>query len=305
MKYRRLGKTELKVSVVGVGTWQFGGEWGKSYTQDEVDRILGTAKEMGINLIDTAECYGDHLSESFIGKSIQRERQDWIIATKFGHQFHGHMNRTNHWSPEEVQKQLEDSLRALRTDYIDIYQFHSGSDASFDQDDLWTMLDKQVQAGKIRHLGISIGDNDNLHQTESATKVKADVIQVVYNRLDRKPEEQVFPSCQRQDLGVLARVPLASGLLSGKYRPGVVFQQNDVRNRLQKVELTKKLQMVEEIRRKEVPEGVEMAQWALAWCLKHPAVTCVIPGCKDVEQVMSNAKAADWVSDDHPQAWKA
>lgn len=305
MKYRRLGKTELKVSVVGVGTWQFGGEWGKSYTQDEVDRILGTAKEMGINLIDTAECYGDHLSESFIGKSIQRERQDWIIATKFGHQFHGHMNRTNHWSPEEVQKQLEDSLRALRTDYIDIYQFHSGSDASFDQDDLWTMLDKQVQAGKIRHLGISIGDNDNLHQTESATKVKADVIQVVYNRLDRKPEERVFPSCQRQDLGVLARVPLASGLLSGKYRPGVVFQQNDVRNRLQKVELTKKLQMVEEIRRKEVPEGVEMAQWALAWCLKHPAVTCVIPGCKDVEQVMSNAKAADWVSDDHPQAWKA
>jgi aryl-alcohol dehydrogenase-like predicted oxidoreductase len=305
MKYRRLGKTELKVSVVGVGTWQFGGEWGKSYTQDEVDRILGTAKEMGINLIDTAECYGDHLSESFIGKSIQRERQDWIIATKFGHQFHGHMNRTNHWSPEEVQKQLEDSLRALRTDYIDIYQFHSGSDASFDQDDLWTMLDKQVQAGKIRQLGISIGDNDNLHQTESATKVKADVIQVVYNRLDRKPEERVFPSCQRQDLGVLARVPLASGLLSGKYRPGVVFQQNDVRNRLQKVELTKKLQMVEEIRRKEVPEGVEMAQWALAWCLKHPAVTCVIPGCKDVEQVMSNAKAADWVSDDHPQAWKA
>lgn len=306
MKYRRLGKTGLKVSVVGVGTWQFGGEWGRTYTQQEVDQILGKAKELGINLIDTAECYGDHLSESFIGRSIERDRQDWVLATKFGHKFYVNFERSQLWSPQEVLQQLEDSLRALRTDYVDIYQFHSGDDQVFDQDDLWTLLDKQVQAGKIRHLGISIGSNDNLHQTAASTKVNSKVIQVVYNRLDRTPEERVFPSCQEQDLGVLARVPLASGYLSGKYKPGATFATNDVRHRHDQQQTLEKLRQVEEIQRTEVPAGVDMAQWALAWCLQHPAVTCVIPGCKDVEQVISNAKAADleMVSDSHPQAWR-
>ncbi|GAA3332593.1 hypothetical protein GCM10020331_093350 [Ectobacillus funiculus] len=146
-----------------------------------------------MNLIDTAECYGDHLSEALIGKYLQQDRrEDWIVATKFGHHFHGHLNRTDHWSAEEVLKQLDDSLQALRTDYIDLYQFHSGSDEVFDNDDLWTILDKQVQAGKIRHLGISLGSNDNVYQTDAATKIHAEVIQVVYNRLNRKPEEKVF-----------------------------------------------------------------------------------------------------------------
>ncbi|MGO0062656.1 aldo/keto reductase [Brevibacillus fluminis] len=306
MKYRRLGKTGLKVSVVGVGTWQFGGEWGRTYTQSEVDRVLATAKEVGINLIDTAECYGDHLSEAFIGEAIAGDRQEWVLATKFGHHFHGHQDRTGHWTPDEVQKQLEDSLRALRTDYVDLYQFHSGADEFFDRDDLWTMLDKQVQAGKIRHLGISIGSNDNLHQTAAASRVNAQAIQVVYNRLDRKPEERVFPSCVEQDLGVLARVPLASGYLSGKYKPGASFAANDVRNRHDRDERDAKLLSVDEIRRTEVPEGVSMSEWALAWCLTHPAVTSVIPGCKDEEQVRMNARAAELalVSEDHPQAWK-
>lgn len=306
MKYRRLGKTGLKVSVIGVGTWQFGGEWGKTYTQEEVDRILGTAKETGINLIDTAECYGDHLSEAFIGKAIQNDRQDWVLATKFGHKFHGHLDRTTHWSSQEVLQQLEDSLKALKTDYIDLYQFHSGADEFFDNDDLWTMLESQVQAGKIRHLGISIGSNDNLHQTQDASRVNAKAIQVVYNRLDQKPEERVFPSCIDQGLGVLARVPLASGYLSGKYKPGATFESNDVRNRLTQEQRDEKLQLVEKIMQTEVPQGVNMAEWALAWCLQHPAVTCVIPGCKDVEQVLSNARAAnlDMVQGNHPQAWK-
>jgi aryl-alcohol dehydrogenase-like predicted oxidoreductase len=304
MKYRRLGKTNLKVSVVGLGTWQFGGEWGQRFTQREVDAILDRAKELGINLIDTAECYGDHLSEALIGGYIKRNRRDdWIIATKFGHHFNGHLQREQLWSAADVQKQLEASLKALQTDYIDIYQFHSGGDAEFDNDELWTMLDKQVQAGKIRHLGTSIGSNDNLHQTDASTKVNSQVIQVVYNRLDRKPEERVFPSCQRQDLGVLARVPLASGYLSGKYKPGAEFPADDVRHRHDKEQTLRKLQEVEEIRRNEVPEGIDMAQWALAWCLKHPAVTAVIPGCKSPAQVEANASAAQLLSDNHPQAW--
>jgi aryl-alcohol dehydrogenase-like predicted oxidoreductase len=304
VKYRRLGKTELKVSVIGIGTWQFGGEWGKTYTQPEVDAILGQARELGINLIDTAECYGDHLSESFIGRAIEKDRDKWVVATKFGHKFHDRFSRTDEVHPDQVLRQLEDSLRALRTDYIDLYQFHSLNDAAFDTDGLWTMLDKQVQAGKIRHLGISIGKNDNVYQTDAATRVGAKVIQVVYNRLDRTPEEQVFPSCIRQDLGVLARVPLASGYLSGKYRPGATFAADDVRHRHDPAERDRKLQLVEQIRREEVPAGVEMAQWALAWCLQHPAVTCVIPGCKSPEQVVANAKAVELVGDEHPQTWK-
>ena len=305
MKYRRLGKTDLKVSVVGIGTWQFGGDWGKDFTQPEVDDILNHAKEVGINLIDTAECYGPHhMSEKFIGDYLSRQsRQDWVIASKFGH--HWEDQWENAWSVDEVRRQLDESLKALQTDYLDLYQFHSGSDDVFDNDDLWTLLDKQVQAGKIRNLGISIGSNDNLYQTVKATELNAKAIQVVYNRLDQKPEEQVFPSCLDQGLGVLARVPLASGYLSGKYKPGVVFDDR-VRQGHQRDEIDAKLRLVHEIAQTEVPEGVDMASWALAWCLKHPAVSCVIPGCKSVEQVEANARAAslDLVQDDHPSAWK-
>ncbi|MFS0917264.1 aldo/keto reductase [Brevibacillus sp. 179-C 1.1 NHS] len=303
MKYRRLGKTDLNVSVIGVGTWQFGGEWGMDFSQGAVDQILDKAKELGINLIDTAECYGDHLSEQLIGGYLQKNRrEDWIVATKFGHHFHDKFSRTNHYGASEVQQQLEKSLKALQTDYIDLYQFHSGPDEAFDNDDLWTYLDKQVQAGTIRHLGLSIAKNDNMHQTAAATSVNAKAIQVVYNRLDQKPEEGVFASCQQQDLGVLARVPLASGYLSGKYKPGSVFEGNDVRHRHDQEHVNKLLVQVEEIKKNEVPEGMDMAQWALAWCLKHPAVTTVIPGSKSPAQVEANAKAADYVSNEHPQA---
>lgn len=294
MKYRKLGKTDLDVSVVGVGTWQFGGEWGVAFTQKEVDSIFDKAKEVGINFIDTAECYGDHLSENFIGDYISRnKREDWIIATKFGHHFKKNFERSRLWSADDVLKQLDASLKSLKTDYIDLYQAHSPGDDEFDNDELWTMLDKQVQAGKIRHLGISLKTNDNMFQTSKASDVNVGAIQVVYNRLDRVPEKEVFPSCQEQNLGVLARVPLASGYLSGKYKPGATFTQNDVRSRHDQEETTKILKQVEEIQKTEVPEGIPMAAWALAWCLKHPAVTTVIPGSKNPEQVELNAQAAE------------
>ncbi|WP_139991374.1 aldo/keto reductase [Paenibacillus paridis] len=302
MKYRRLGSTGLNVSVIGIGTWQFGGEWGREYSQAEADAILDKGQELGINLIDTAECYGDHLSESLIGDYIsRRNREDWILATKFGHHFHERFTRTDVFGAEGVIAQLDASLQALKTDYIDLYQFHSGPDQSFDNDELWTALDKQIAAGKIRFLGTSIGSNDNLHQTEASTKVNSRVIQVVYNRLDRAPEERVFPSCEQQDLGVLARVPLASGYLSGKYKPGAVFGETDVRHRHEAESTRLKLLEVERIQREELPEGVQMASWALAWCLKHPAVTAVIPGCKDADQVEANAKASELVTEPHPQ----
>ena len=296
MKYRRLGKTNLNVSVVGVGTWQFGGEWGKNFTQEEVNQILGRAQQLGINLIDTAECYGDHTSERLIGGAIKNQRDKWIIATKFGHRFTGFMQRSDERSVADVEKQLEDSLKALQSDYIDIYQFHSVRDSEFFNEELWKVLWDARRAGKIRHIGNSISSNlDPRPQADASTKAQVEVLQILYNRLDRRPEETAFPSAQKQDLGVFARVPLASGFLTGKYKPGAKFPSGDARHEQKPEEIERKLREVERIAREEVPPNVPMAQWALAWCLKHPAVTAVIPGCKDVKQVETNAKAADLV----------
>jgi aryl-alcohol dehydrogenase-like predicted oxidoreductase len=304
MRYRRLGKTDIRVSVIGIGTWQFGGEWGKIFEQTEVDAMLAKAAELGVNLIDTAGCYGDHLSEKLIGKAIKGERDKWIIATKFGHRFKPNFERDCLFEPAQVQEQLEESLRSLKTDYIDLYQFHSGNDEMFDVLGLWEMLQKQVKAGKVRHLGISISRKQgSIYQVDNASEVGAEAIQVVYNRIERKPEEQIFDSCIRQNLGVLARVPLASGFLSGKYNRDAKFASGDVRSSWQDDEMSELAEEVAGVK-SEVPQGTPMAQWALAWCLRHPAVTCVIPGCKTVGQVESNAMAADLpdISVDHPQA---
>ena len=179
---------------------------------------------------------------------------------------------------------------------MDLYQFHSGSDEHFETPGLWEALDRMKQSGKVRHLGISIGANTNIHQTRKAPDVGAETIQVVYNRLDRAPEQEVLPACTELNLGVLARVPLASGYLSGKYTPEDAdkFSDDDVRSKWHGVEKSREsLEQAQKIKETEVPEGVPMVQWALAWCLSNPAVTCVIPGCKTVDQVASNAAAAD------------
>ena len=304
MKYRRLGKTGLDVSVIGLGTWQLGGEWGKTFSSLEVEKILDTAREMGVSLIDTAECYGDHQSEEILGKAVRGKWDGWVLASKFGHLYQGSFEREQCWSADEVQQQLEKSLRSLQAETIDLYQFHSGSNQVFDNDRLWTMLEKQKKAGKIRHLGISITSGNSEyqeHQTDSAGRVGAEAIQVYYNRLDRRSEEKVFPSCLRQDLGVLARVPLASGFLSGKFSGATRFASNDVRSQKTPEELSRIIAQVEEVRR-EIPEGQSMTQFALAWCLQHPAVSCVIPGCRNPEQLRQNAQAADLdqVSSEHP-----
>jgi myo-inositol catabolism protein IolS len=306
MKYRRLGRTNLRVSVVGLGTWQFGGEWGKNFTQDEVDRMFDAARQRGINLIDTAECYGHHTSEAFIGNAIARDRDKWIVCTKFGHVFHGHLDRTDERSAKDAVKQLEESLTALKTDHVDLLQYHSIRDEEFDNDELRQVVIRLKQQGKVRHIGNSIGGGAGPHQTAQSEKAQVEVLQVIYNRMDKRPETRDFPYSTQHHLGVLARVPLASGFLSGKYKPGASFGASDVRAGQKQEDLDTKLREVQRIAREEVPAGVNMAEWALAWCLQHPAVSAVIPGCKDVEQVIINARAADLeiVREDHPQAWK-
>jgi aryl-alcohol dehydrogenase-like predicted oxidoreductase len=305
MKYRTLGKTNLRVSVVGMGTWQFGGEWGKNFAQDEVDRMFDKARAVGMNLIDTAECYGDHTSEAFIGNAVHRDRDKWVIATKFGHRFHGYMNRTDERSPRDAVMQLEASLKALRTDHVDLLQYHSIADHEFANEELQQALIRLKEQGKVRHIGNSIRGNAGPEQPLRSEKAQVEVLQVIYNRLDRRPEQRDFPYALEHRLGMLARVPLASGYLSGKYKPGQRFH-GEFRETQKPEEIDAKLREVQRIAREEVPPGVPMAQWALAWCLQHPAVCAVIPGCKSVEQVESNARAADlpMVRDDHRQAWK-
>lgn len=293
MQYRTLGSTGLNVSVVGIGTWQFGGEWGKQFAQDEVDAMFARGHELGLNLIDTAECYGDHLSEQLIGKAIEGKRDQWILATKFGHKFHAPFDRTEPRRPTDVIDQLVESLKALRTDHVDLLQYHSWGDDTFFNDAVLEALLRAKEQGLFRYLGNSVGSNGNVKQVAASRDRGIEAIQIIYNRLDRKPEEEVFAVCQDQTLGVLARVPLASGFLSGKYKPGQSFPKGDVRERQKRETIDAKLAEAEHIQREEVPPGVPMSQWALAWCLKHAAVTSVIPGCKSVEQVEHNAAAAD------------
>lgn len=293
MQYRTLGSTGLRVSSVGIGTWQFSGEWGRKFNPKEAKAILDTARDCGINLVDTAGCYGDHLSESLVGQAIRENREDWIVATKFGHHFKGPFDRDMIFDPKDVVKQLEASLKALQTDYIDLYQFHSGDDEKFDTEGLWETLREQKKLGKIRHLGISISSNENIYQTGKAETVGAEAIQVIYNRLAREPEKEVFPACKKQNLGVLARVPLASGYLSGKYSAETRFPENDVRSRHPSSRRDSQIAAAQRIKREEVPEGIPMARWALAWCLRNPRVSCVIPGCKSPQQVRGNAAAGE------------
>lgn len=297
MKFRKLGKTGLETSVIGMGTDQFYGEWGQKFSQSEVDKIITKARSLGINFIDTAECYGDHLSESFIGNAIQR-REDWIIATKFGHKYHGFQKqRTTHFTVKGIEEQLENSLKALKTDYIDFYQFHSPTNDEFFNEDVWAFLKEKINQGKIRHVGVALiasaVNDDDLFQLTNAEKANVDMFQIVYNRINKKAEEKILPYCQKNNFGVLARIPLARGHLSGKYDPNVTFSSTDRRSFEDKEQTIKQLEFVQKLKKTEVPPNTNMAQWALAWCLKNPIISAVIPGMKNLEQVELNAKASE------------
>jgi aryl-alcohol dehydrogenase-like predicted oxidoreductase len=180
-------------------------------------------------------------------------------------------------------------------DVIDLYQFHSGSDVVFQNHELWDFLAAQKRAGKIRHLGVSILQKGSELQARESAKFGVEALQVYYNRLDRRPEEIYFPHAEKNHLGILARVPLASGLLSGKYQPGATFTGNDVRARFDPEKLKHDLAEVARLQKEEIPPGVPMAQWAMAWCLRNPVVTTLIPGCKSPAQVKTNAAAADLI----------
>ncbi len=297
MTYRKLGKTGTQVSAVGLGTFQFGGSWGVEFSEADVQAIFAEAEVQGINFIDTAECYGvGHYSEQLVGSVIQGNRDKWILATKFGHKRIEKKTNVGAWSADEVRQQLEESLRALRTDYVDLYQFHSGSNDDYDNDELWTMLDKQVRDGKIRFLGASLSRKDPAwvtYQTRKAPEKGISVLQVRYNMLEQDVDQDFFAFCTSNDIGIIARVPMASGMLSGKYQELTSFDPEDTRAKKYDAQTIKKFQKeVQHIIDHQLPAGMDMPTYALAWVLANPAVTTVIPGCKSPEHVRKNAEAA-------------
>lgn len=287
MQYRKLGRTGIDVSVIGIGTWQLGGEWGKDFTQAEADAIFDAAREEGITLVDTAACYGPRLAEKLVGGALKRDRERWVLATKFGLEYTGWMQRSEDFSAAGMERALQASLRMLQTDYLDVFQVHGVTPAVAADGALWDALQRVKEKGLIRSIGVSIR-----FDPVSLSAPCIDTAQIIYNRLNRTAESTVFPICAERGLGVFARVPLASGLLSGKYKPGHQWVSTDVRTTRPQEELARDILEAQRIASEEVPAGVPMAAWALAWCLKNPVVTAVIPGCKTPEQLRANAAAA-------------
>ena len=306
MHYRTLGKTGLRISEVGFGCWAIGGPstlGGRVIGWGEVDdatsiRALETAFDLGINFFDTADVYGRGHSEKLVGQAFEKKRDQVIIASKVGNVVTPDNKWIKVYSPDWIATALEASLKRLRTDYIDVYQLHSPP-ADFEYgDDVVAALERHKEAGKIRFYGISLPTDESaevpaLHVL--AQKKPCDVFQVVHNILVRRPEQELFPACIEANVGIIARVPLASGFLTGKFRADTTFGSDDHRSHEFSPERIR--QTVEKVDRlREFVSGTKtLAQLALQYCLSQPAVSVVIPGAKTPQQVKDNAAASDGV----------
>jgi aryl-alcohol dehydrogenase-like predicted oxidoreductase len=286
LKLNLLGNTNINLSILGLGTDYFS-QLGNTRSKKEVNDILMMAEDYGINHLDTAECYGNHYSEQLIGKStINREK--WIIASKFGHNFKKG-NKIYAYDLKSVQTQLDDSLKALNTSYIDIYYFHSGDDKHFDNDKLWTYLNKQVEEGKIRFLGLSFKHSlvhqNNFFQIEKAINYNIKIIQTVYNYLSQESANRLIPLCRSKGLDVIGRMPLAKGLLTGKYRSNKDFMENDSRLIFREFNEEAFNKIQHEL--SHIPNE-KLAQWAISWSTSSGVVDATVIGCKNISQLKSN-----------------
>ena len=286
------------VSVVGVGTWQFGGEWGVSFDQPAVDAIFDAARECGINLVDTAECYGDHLSESFVGAALAARPSGLVhrdeVRAPVSQAVRAHRSRGRRAT---CSSSASGRCAALRTDYIDVYQYHSWGDDGFFADDVLAVLHTLKDEGKIRTIGNSVGSNVNVKQVEASTARKVESIQIIYNRLAREPETTTFPIAQ-------PATPRRVGARAVGERISHAANTSPATRSLRTTRAAGRRRTIgrrscarpSEIAKTEVPAGVDMASWALAWCLQSPVVSAVIPGCKDAEQVRKNAAAVSLIA---------
>jgi aryl-alcohol dehydrogenase-like predicted oxidoreductase len=299
MKYRRLGKTDFKVSEVSLGTWQIGGSWG-SVSEQDANRILHAAIDQGINFFDTADVYGDGRSERLIAQAIAERSEKIYVATKAGRRLQPHT--AEGYNKENLTGFVERSLVNLQRDVLDLLQLHCPPWEVYYRPEVFSALEDLKRSGKILHYGVSV---EKVEEALKATEFPGvATVQIIFNLFRQRPKELLFPLARQRDVGILVRLPLASGLLSGKISKDTQFAPDDHRqyNRqgeqfdrgetFSGVNFDVALEAVEKIRQT-VPPDVSMADFALRWILQHGEVSCVIPGARKESQVVDNAHAAD------------
>lgn len=300
MQHRELGRTGIRVSAVGFGAWAIGGTaeasgtplgWGRT-NDDESLAAIRRARDLGVNFFDTADSYGFGRSESLLGIVLSRRRPDVVIATKVGivRTAAGEMRKD--FSKQHIFHAVDGSLKRLRTDYIDVYQAHNPTLEDLRREEIQEAMEMLQDAGKIRFWGVSISTVDE--GLEIIRNGWGHVLQVLYNLLNQSPERELFPMAKEKGYGIIARVPLASGLLSGKFRTDTLFPANDVRqNFLTPRRLEEVLPRVDEAKSIIGGRSRNLAEGALQFVLANDAVSTTIPGAKTVHQVEMNAAAAD------------
>ncbi|HXG41540.1 MAG TPA: aldo/keto reductase [Dehalococcoidia bacterium] len=304
MKYRRLGRTDLTVSEVGFGVWSVATTWWGVTDQELGKRLLRRAFDLGINFYDTADVYGNGLGETMLAEAladIPRDRM--VIATKFGYDFYTHVReRSGHkelpqdFSPAFVRRALEESLRRLRTDYVDLYQLHNPRLWAIERDDLFQLLEDLRQEGKVRYIGVALGPDIGWEEegVASMRMRRVDSLQIIYSILEQQPARLFFPVAHETDTGLLARVPHASGLLDGTYTPGMTFPESDHRSHRKREWLERSLRRVEKIGFIYGPEtGRTIAQAAIQFCLSEPAIASVLPNITSERELEEFAAAPD------------
>lgn len=294
MKYRQLGNTELKISEVSFGTWGVGGDWGNSNDTDAL-RGLAYAIDQGVNFFDTADVYGSGHAEQLLATATKGKEDEIHIATKFCR--NGDIHDMNTYSEASIRTYCENSLKRLQRERIDLYQIHCPPFAVMQDGRVFEVLDKLKAEGKIRHYGVSVETVEEGLFCANVPGVSA--LQVIFNLFRQKPADSLFPLAQEKGVGILVRLPLASGLLTGKFNADTKFLQNDHRNFnangeqfnvgetfagipfSKGVELAAGLSWIAEGRG-------DMARASMRWILDHPEVSCVIPGFKNMGQVEDN-----------------
>ena len=299
VQYRILGKSGYRVSTVSFGAWAIGGTWGKTDDKESL-RALHRAVDLGVNFFDTADVYGDGKSETLIAQLRRDRREELIVATKAGRRLDPHVAAG--YNRENLTAFVERSLRNLRSEALDLLQLHCPPTDVYYRPEVFGVLDDLVTQGKIRNYGVSV------ERVEEALKAieypNVTSVQIIYNILRQRPAELFFGEAQRKDVGILARLPLSSGLLGGKMTKRSHFDADDHRafNRqgaafdrgetFSGIDFEHALDVVEMLRRW-VEAPLTIARFAIRWILMRPEVTCAIPGARCVDQVEDNCASAD------------
>ncbi len=284
MEYRQLTRDGTQVSVIGLGTWPFGGGMGAMDDQTAI-AITRAAIDNGINLIDTAQVYGE--SEERLGKALKDGYRDrCFLATKVWRE------QDNDYSPAAIYAAMDDSLRKLDVDYVDLYQIHH-PDPSYPLDQTMEALDRLREQGKTRYIGVSNFWVE--HMEEALTTTRLHTNQPRYNMLDRRIEAEVLPFCERNGIGIMAHSPLAKGLLTGRYRVGHKFPEDDERSRLSRFRgepFAHYVKVADQLKQIAADKNLSLIQLAIGWLLRLSSVSCVLVGAKRPDQIHEHLGAA-------------